>query len=521
MQRCPNCGAYVMSDDNICPRCDHRLNQPVARVDPATEIFESPDLDEVASTADPVTAIFDSPASDEDETPEIVEETPLESESDIDAETGSPDEPTALPADDQAIDRARLPTTRLPSAFPVFMSTPAAASQEPPAEADISGALVDDETPAEDKEQEPDVGAVLAAPGEGVMPPADDQADSGDLIQEPQAENPAAEAEPPALEEVAPAPASIPAPFDLPESAGPLDAARTLPHLEDQLRVPEPDDEDTSELPTARLMPEEEEVPLKADETARQDVRPPYFVPPAPYTPPPTPTPPPPARITPPPVSYGYGMPAVPAMPAATTYLQQRVQAYRQGGYRLHVNSPYEATLSYGKGLGAVGWLLALVSIIGFFWYVLLMALGGFQRDIVDIVLEADGRIYEDGSGAAHIRRHRSRVGRRWAMFGVVIFVICLVLVIGLGAVAGIVLRNERYQAALREAYPAVTLFEEHFSATQADPADVNLAKDGAVAYAIIAGIAGVGLWGGMTLWVIGTIHAKTYRVHVPPLPGW
>jgi uncharacterized membrane protein (DUF2068 family) len=99
--------------------------------------------------------------------------------------------------------------------------------------------------------------------------------------------------------------------------------------------------------------------------------------------------------------------------------------------------------------------------------------------------------------------------------------VICLVLVIGLGAVAGIVLRNERYQAALREAYPAVTLFEEHFSATQADPADVNLAKDGAVAYAIIAGIAGVGLWGGMTLWVIGTIHAKTYRVHVPPLPGW
>jgi hypothetical protein len=520
MQRCPNCGAYVMSDDNICPRCDHPLNQPVARVDPATEIFESPAPDEVASTADPITGVFDSYSSDEDETPEIVDESPVESESDIDAETGSPDEPAAPPVDDPAIDRARLPTTRIPNARPVFVSAPAAARHEPPADAEESGAPEDDETPAEYEEQEPDGEALLAAPEEDVMPPADDPAYSRDLIQEPE-EAPAAEEEPPAAEAVAPALAGIPAPFDLPESAGPPDAGRTVPHLEDQLRIPEPDDEDTSELPTARLMPEEEEVPFKADETARQDVRSAYFVPPAPYTPPPTPAPPPPARITPPPVSYEYGMPAVPAMPAATTYLQQRVQAYRQGGYRLHVNSPYEATLSYGKGLGAMGWLLALVSIIGFFWYVLLMALGGFQRDIVDIVLEADGRIYEDGSGAAHIRRHRSRVGRRWAMFGVVIFVICLVLVIGLGAVAGIVLRNERYQAALREAYPAVTLFEEHFSATQAEPADVNLAKDGAVAYAIVAGIAVVGLWGGVTLWVIGTIHAKTYRVHVSPLPGW
>ena len=100
-------------------------------------------------------------------------------------------------------------------------------------------------------------------------------------------------------------------------------------------------------------------------------------------------------------------------------------------------------------------------------------------------------------------------------------FLSLMVLVIGLGVVAGAVVRNERYQAALREAYPAVTLFEEHFSATQADPADVNLAKDGAVAYAVVTGIAVVGLWGGVTLWVIGTIHAKTYSVHVPPLPGW
>lgn len=503
MQRCPNCGAYVMSDDNICPRCDHPLNQPADPV-PVTETFDSDEAEPVETAES-----FD---SDKAEPVEMAEET---------IETEEPVTPKE--------DRANLPTTRLPNALPIFRDMPA--RQESPAKAE---ALAADDRPINGEADEEAEGETPPA-GAAVPLPAEDHAGPDDLppdlIQEPAQEiltAPAAEEEAPAVEAIPtmpadvemPAPADFPAPFDLPESVGLLDAASTQPHLEDQIVVPEPDDEDTSEMPTERLMPDEE-VPFKADETIRPDARAAYFVPPAPYTPPPTLTPPPPVLITPPPVSYGYEMPAVPAMSAATSYLQQRVQAYRQGGYRLHVNSPYEATLSLGKGLGAVGWLLALVSIIGFFWYVLLMALGGFQRDIVDIVLESDGRIYEDGSGAAHIRRHRSRVGQRWAMFGVVIFVICLVLVIVLGVVAGIVLRNERYQAALREAYPAVTLFEEHFSATEADPADVSLAKDGAVAYAIVAGIALVGLWGGATLWVIGTIHAKTYRAHVPPLPGW
>jgi hypothetical protein len=164
---------------------------------------------------------------------------------------------------------------------------------------------------------------------------------------------------------------------------------------------------------------------------------------------------------------------------------------------------------------------LALISIIGVFWYMLLLALNGFQRDVVDIVLESDGQLYEDGPGAAHVRRQRARTGRRWRNFGVLIGLISLVLGIGLGVVAGIVLSSERYQAALREAYPAVTLFEEHFSATEARPDDVSLAKDGAVAYAVLGGIAAVGLWGGATLWVIGTIHARAYRVSVSALPGW
>jgi hypothetical protein len=139
----------------------------------------------------------------------------------------------------------------------------------------------------------------------------------------------------------------------------------------------------------------------------------------------------------------------------------------------------------------------------------------------VYIVLETDGRVYEDGPGAAHVRLARARAGRRWSIFGILIFLFCFVLAILLGAVAGIVTTQKRYQAALREAYPAVTLFEERFDPAIANPDDVQVMKDGAVVFAILGGIAAVGLWGGATLFVIGTVHAGAYRVRVPPLPGY
>jgi hypothetical protein len=500
MQRCPNCGAYVMSDDNICPRCDHPLDDSSTRIDPTPDISDTN-----TNAAGPGGEITnDSAAETEESTPE---------------------------------DRANLPTTRLPNAVPVFdRARPISPGDTDHAEtadqpgapgADIEHAAASETTsPAAEEEASepaeaiqpgaPGADAEHAAAGETTSPAAEEEASEPAEAIQPGA--PGADIEHAAAgEAIPPAAEAIP---ELPEFAGWFEAASTQPHLEDQLvlREPdEPDDDDTSELPTARLAPGERAEPADVNQTVRQEVRPAYIVPPAPYTPPPTPAPPPPAWITPPPASYGYGygMAAVPALP--TAYLQQRVQAYRRGGYRLHVNSPYEATLSNGKGLGAWGWLLALISVIGLFWYVLLLALSGFQRDVVDIVLESDGQLYEDGSGAAHVRQQRSRVGRRWAMFGAVIFVVSLLIGIALGVVAGIVLSSERYQAALREAYPAITLFEEHFSSTETAPADVNLVKDGAVAYAIVAGIAAVGLWGGATLWVIGTIHAKAYRVHVPP----
>ncbi|HVO68669.1 MAG TPA: hypothetical protein VMT24_01405, partial [Aggregatilineaceae bacterium] len=173
-----------------------------------------------------------------------------------------------------------------------------------------------------------------------------------------------------------------------------------------------------------------------------------------------------------------------------------------------------------GKRLGIGGWLLALVTVIGFLWYLLILVVSGFQSDNVYIVVEPDGRVYEDGPGAAHIRQHRSRTGRRWSAFGLIVFAVSLVMALILGAVGALFLTQDRYQAALREAYPAITLLEEHFSATQANPNDVSLAKDGAVAYAILAGITIVGLWGGATLLVVGTIHASAYHTRVPPLPG-
>ncbi|MBN1680736.1 MAG: hypothetical protein JW966_10615 [Anaerolineae bacterium] len=241
-----------------------------------------------------------------------------------------------------------------------------------------------------------------------------------------------------------------------------------------------------------------------------------YIIPPAPYTPPPSrPVPPPPARITPPPAAsrHTYGV-----TPAAA-YLQQRVQAYTAGGYRTIVQGPHEVMLARGKPMGLLVWLLSLLSIIGLVWYVLIMALSGFQADRVYLTLEADGRVYEDGPGAAHIRRGRSRGGRRWAFVGLMIFSVCLVLAVILGAVGWLAL--ERFKPELREAYPEITLFEDDYSSDVANSDNVELVKNGAVAFSILAGIAAVGLWGGATLFVIGVVHAAAYRAKVPPLPGY
>ncbi|MBN1565831.1 MAG: hypothetical protein JXA10_18455 [Anaerolineae bacterium] len=370
MQRCPACGAYVMSNDDYCPRCDHRLNDPLPKNEPERAASTSPGA-------------------------------------------GAPTSPSA--ADDQSAQKYA------PPAVPIFADTTA----------------IDDEDTA-DIDTQPNLSNSLNA--------ADDS-DSFELFDH-SADHPAA----------------------VGDDTDPMDLTHPAIKLQAQRHA-------------------------------------------APYTPPP------PVHILPPTYTPPVYTPA--AVPPTIAFLQQRVDEYRRGGYRLRAHRPDEAVLSYGKNLGVGGWVLALLSIIGALWYLMLLALSGFQRDSVYIVLESDGYVYEDGPGAAHVRRQRTRVGRRWAAFGVVILVVSLLLTIGLGIVGGIVLTQERYQAALREAYPAVTLFEEQFSATKAAPDDVQLAKDGAVVFAILGGIALVGLWGGATLVVIGSIHAGAYQVRVPALPGW
>ena len=473
IRECPNCGAYVMSEDQYCPRCDYLLDAP--------------------STA---------PASDAATDPDAASPEPLagKASGDLSKENAS---------------EADLPTNRLPWTRPAFPDAPEkpdeagereAALPDEPAEApapefpDATRAHTSQPLPAPDQlpefaagDEAPDVPASDEAPAPTEH--AADDRDAGD-------ESPAGKEEP------APQGANH---FEAEEAA--FAAEKTLPRLTDDLVQPEDEIEgtglDDSEMPTAqfRRRLDEPEAPDESTLVRRRHETPPVGVPPAPYTPPPGP-------ITPPP------MPAYAPDPGVA-YLQQRIQAYLHGGYRLHVHAPHEAALSQGKQLGVAGWMLALVSVIGFLWYLLIMAASGFRSDMAYLVLEADGRVYEDGPGAAHVRHQRSRTGRRWSIFGLVIFVLSLGLAAVLVAVAAVVLTQDRYQAALREAYPAVTLFEERFSDTAANPDDVRLAETGAVVYAILSGIAVLGVWGGATLFVIGAVHAGAYRVKVPPLPGY
>lgn len=405
LQQCPRCGAYVLSGDAVCPRCDHAL-VPVA--------------------------------PDESAPPDPPEATPPAPE-----EEAPPDEHAAAEG-----------------------STPPVASEPP------------DAVPAPERDearpQPPEV-----SPGPAEEAPAVHEEDSN----------------------------SVPAPdFTALFPPEEVEAEARLPFQDTDRRAPETVQEDTPTHPAESIAPPVEAPPEPPQDhtqitPSRLVVGPGYIVPPAPYTPPPA----------------VYGLPAS----AGHVYLQQRVADYALGGYRVHSHAPTQAMLSCGKNLGVGGWMLALITGIGFAWYLLTLALSGFATDRVYITLEADGRVYEDGPGAAHIRRARARTGRRWALFGGAVLVLSLLLVLVLGVVAWVYLSDDGHQAALREAYPAITLFEERFSAVEPDPDDVSLARDGFIAWAVLLGIAAVGVWGGATLTVIGTVHHGAYRVPVPPLPGW
>lgn len=381
-----------------------------------------------------------------------------------------------------------------------------AAEDEAPAAADAMP--TPDETPR-------DAPTAILPPEEEAM---DEEMPGAQDVLSPEAAEPAPEERPlpPELTPVEHVPAVA---EPLPPAGHTPPSGMTTPfppeEIEAEARLPHQDTDRSESPPVAATQPRlHEHLPAPKGGTTphRLRVEPPRPMPPI--------TPPPPAFIAPPAPPYSPPPIAHPFAPGLA-YVQQRVNDYLRGGYRLHQRTPTAAVLSRGKSLGVGGWLLALLTGIGLGWYLLLVLFSGLRPDRVYITLESDGLVYEDGPGAAHVRRGRARAGRRWAWFGAAVFALSLLLALMLGAIAAVYLRTDTNQAALREAYPAITLFEEQFSPVQANPDDVALARDGFVAWVILAGVAVVGMWGGATLFVVGTVHHGAFRVSVPPLPGW
>jgi hypothetical protein len=228
------------------------------------------------------------------------------------------------------------------------------------------------------------------------------------------------------------------------------------------------------------------------------------IIPSAPYTPPPL------REFTRSVAPYSY---------PSNYYLEQRVIAYRQGGYDMVHYSPYQVTMIYGKPLGLFWWLMAMLSVVGLIWYFIILLASGFSRDRVYLIVERDGTLYEDGDGAAHVRRKRSRVGRRWGFLGVVIFFVALIWFIGMNAAA--VWGIQHYQAELEAAYPTVQLFQsdQDSTPTTVDPDDIATAENIVLGFSILFALSLICLLTGLTLTIVGYLHGEAYAVKVLPLP--
>lgn len=243
----------------------------------------------------------------------------------------------------------------------------------------------------------------------------------------------------------------------------------------------------------------------------------------APAYPPPVsaaaPFPIPPAPYTPPPLRDATKSLAPYSFPS-NHFLDQRVSAYRQGGYEMVNYTPFQVTMAQGKGLGFFWWLVAMLSGVGLLWYLIIMLTSGFSKDRVYLIVERDGALYEDGAGAAHVRRHRARVGRRWGFLGVVIFFLSL---LWFAAMMGVgVYGVENYRPELEASYPEVTLFSSDDVPPNPESLDadrVATAESGVVAFSVLFIICLLSLLTGLTLTIVGYLHSTAYDVQVLPLP--
>lgn len=260
-------------------------------------------------------------------------------------------------------------------------------------------------------------------------------------------------------------------------------------------------------------VPEPEPLPAADTQPKMQAIS----VPAAPYTPPPLM--PAPATLAaptyaPPPLNLP---PAAYTQPPANYMLQQRLQAYLLGKYQLQQQKPNEIILSYGKPLSFFWWVAGMASVVGILWYFFILLLSGFRRDVVYVVLEPDGFVYEEGPGAAHIRRRRSRTARRWGVIGIVLSFVSLftIFLIVLAATALI----GRYKDELNAAYPEFGLFDSNVNPDTLDRTQVQNVKVMVLALTILGGLSIVGVVGGLLMSIVSYLHSSAFKVDVAPLP--
>lgn len=285
-------------------------------------------------------------------------------------------------------------------------------------------------------------------------------------------------------------------------------------------------------VPEPEPLPPLESTPAKEPVSTRQVV-----IPSAPFTPPPVTQPiqsPQPMTSYQPALPYGqpqyapgtaYGAPALYSGAHAARqsspsgyWLSQRIQAYQLGGYRPENKSQWDALLSVDKGLPALWWVVAILSVFGLIWYFLLLLSSGFRRDKVYIGLEPDGYVFEEGSGAAHTRRRRERSSRRWAVAGIILAILSIIMFFLLLVAASVVVNN--YETELAAAFPEIEYFR-NVNVEGVSAIDEENARLIGLVMAVLFAFSVLGMIGGVMMAVISYIQAAAYRVNVAPLPGY
>lgn len=487
---CPHCGAAVSGDTQRCPRCDGLLTDiaDVKTIIGAEEDFqartlledspEEPILPSTESAYEPMATVIDSQPAYQaaDELERVLNEQPIEFKTD-----------QPLPS----IYQAQTIVGMEDEARPVPNEDLQNREEDHPKAIEEIG----EEVKEDDREP---VGIVDSTPNE-FQPPVVPSPSGMKTIVDDSPPVGFSEARTEAFQQL-PSPATTPARG----SALVTIPAETASHPMDRQTVP-----------NAYLPQYAPPVPQ------------PMPIPRAPYTPPPASAvtmasapsmayaqPAPPRSM---PMQQGWGAPQ-PAGPS-DYWLRQRTQTYLNGGYKLKGEGPGKIMLAYGKSLGLIWWVVAVTSVIGALWYFLILLFSGFRKDKVTIFLEPDGYVFEDGSGAAHVRIRRWRSARRWGVIGIILAVVSLLMFLML-VVAAYVIGNQ-YEAELEKAYPEITFFESTASEAAISQADVEMVRLIVLVLGILFVLAAIGTLGGAAVAVVSYLQAAAYHVDVPPLPGF